>query len=111
MEKAITLTRNGDYKRIYNRGKSSVGSFLVTYAAKKSYGEIRFGITTSKKVGKAVDRNRARRVIRESFRLLEGEIAQPVDLVFVARSRACHVKCQAVQKEMKKQLIALGIIK
>jgi len=111
MEKPITLTRNGDFKRMYHRGKSSVGSCLVTYAMKSRTGRVRYGITTSKKIGKAVQRNRARRVIAEAFRLLVPELNLSTDLVFVARGKTCHVKSTMIQREMKKQLTALGLIK
>jgi len=45
----------------------------------------RFGVVTSKKVGEAVGRSRARRLLRESFRLHQHELGRPVDLVLVAR--------------------------
>lgn len=61
------LNRNNDFRRIYARGKVQAGPILVTYVCKNRAGRPGVGITVSKKVGKAVRRNRARRVIREAY--------------------------------------------
>ncbi len=71
----------------------------------------RVGITSSKKIGKAYQRNRARRVIRAAYAELAGRIDGKYDIVFVARSATCHVKMQVVKKDMEKQLLSLGVIK
>lgn len=73
--------------------------------------EIRVGITSSKKIGKAYQRNRARRVIRAAYAELAGRINGNYDIVFVARAATCSVKMQEVKKDMEKQLISLGVIK
>ena len=61
---------------------------IVTYALKNRLGYTRLGITTSKKIGKAVQRNRARRLIKTAYRNLLPEIAPGYDLVVVARTKA-----------------------
>ncbi|PWM23851.1 MAG: ribonuclease P protein component [Oscillospiraceae bacterium] len=101
----ITLTRNQDFKRLY-RKKGEVGPVLVSYAAKNRLGFHRIGVTTSKKIGKAHDRNRARRVIREAFRLLAPSLTEKAgyDFVFVARVRTTSCSMQEVYRLMKKQL-------
>lgn len=61
------------------------------------------GITATKKIGKAVQRNRARRLIREAYRILEPNIKglpYGVDIVFVARMKTTIVSMQEVQKAM-----------
>lgn len=58
------------------------------------------GITTSKKIGKAVTRNRARRIIREAYRQLEPSIKPGWDLVLVARSRTPTCKMQDILRVM-----------
>jgi ribonuclease P protein component len=74
--------------------------------AKNRFGFNRIGITTSKKIGKAHDRNRARRIIREAYRLLLPRFSQDkgLDIVFVARTRTTNCTMQEVYKVMKKQL-------
>ena len=58
------IVRNTDFARAYRRGKNYVSPFLVTYVVRRRSGGVRMGITTSKKIGGAVQRVRARRVIR-----------------------------------------------
>lgn len=101
----ISINRNGDFRRLYRR-PAAVGSVLVTYVAKNRLGVNRVGITASKKIGKAHARNRARRVIRESYRLLLPALpnAPGLDIVFVARSRTAVCPMQEVFCTMKRQL-------
>lgn len=103
MAKIITLVRNNDFRRLYRLG-SEVSSALVTYRCKNRRDYNRIGITTSKKIGKAHDRNRARRVIREAYRLLEPRLKRGYDLVFVARTRTCNCSMQEVLRLMEKHL-------
>ena len=109
--KIMVLNRNNDYRRIYARGKCFTGPVLVTYVMKNRLGQPRMGITTSKKVGKAVRRNRARRLIREAYRNFAPDIRGGVDLIFVARAKTPYVKCGQVTKLMKKHLELAGILK
>ncbi len=83
-----TMKLNKDFKRVYYRGKSAVRQSVVVYALRNRQGRNRLGLTCGKAVGNAVRRNRAKRVMRESFRLLEQELKQGFDIVIVARSRA-----------------------
>ena len=108
--KNTTITSNRDFQRIYHRGKSFVSPFLVTYALKTKKHNLRIGITTSKKVGKAVKRNRSRRVIRAAFAHLDMDRSAPYDIVFVARTRTAYCKSTQVEKNMKEHLSALGVI-
>lgn len=82
----------------------------MTYASKNRFNETRYGITTSKKIGKAVKRNRAKRVIRSAFEQLEPRLNGNYDFVFVARSKTPQVKMQEVLAEMENHFILLGVI-
>ena len=110
MGKIAAITRNNDFRRAYRRGKSYVSPLLVTYALKNRLGGTRVGITTSKKVGNAVVRSRARRVLREAYRGLIGRVKPGYDLVFVARGRTPAAKSTQVQRHMERQLMAAGIL-
>lgn len=98
-----SLNENRDFKRIYRIGKSFVHPVLVTYIVKNKLGYNRMGITATKKIGKAVQRNRARRLIREAYRVLEPDLTLPagVDIVFVARTKTTLVKMNDVLKPMQ----------
>lgn len=108
--KSRTLKENKDFRRLYYRGKSQADTCLVTYVMKSHLGETRVGITSSKKIGKAHERNRARRLIRAAFSFYESELNASYDIVFVARSKTSKVKMQEVREQMEKQLIALGVL-
>lgn len=105
MSKIVTIKQNYEFRRLY-RKKAAVGPFLVTYVLKNKLGYNRIGITTSKKIGKAHDRNRARRVIREAYRLLKPYFLDDkgYDIVFVARNRTTNCSMQQVYGQMKKNL-------
>ena len=79
----------------------------MTYASKSGAKGTRIGITASKKIGCAVERNRAKRVIRAAFSQLEGRINGSYDFVFVARTK---VKMQKVLEQMEQHFKALGVI-
>jgi len=105
------LNRNGDFVRLYKRGKSMVHPLLVTYTTVNRRGLQRVGLTSGKKIGGAVQRNRARRVIRAAFGQLRPRMVPTGwDIVFVARTQTCHCSMQQVLKVMEKQLTRLGLL-
>ena len=93
---SVTLNENRDFRRAYAKGKSRV--------LRNRLGVNRVGFTATKKIGKACRRNRARRVIREAYRILEPQLRQGYDIVFVARGATGEVKMQEVLAVMKNQL-------
>ena len=104
------IVRNTEFARAYRRGQSYVSPFLVTYVLRRKSGGVRLGITTSKKIGGAAQRVRARRVIREAYYAMNLDPAKHVDLVFVARTATTRVKMQKVEKAMRAHLVAAGLI-
>ena len=111
MEKLVPICRNNDFRRIYARGKSYVSPLVVVYALKTHTKNVRVGITTSKKVGNAVQRNRSRRVIREAFRALAPRVRPGFDLVLVARGKTPYVKSTDVRRQLERQLQAAGLLR
>lgn len=109
MSEIITLKNNNDFRRLYTRGKSFASPVLVTYVMKNRTGEVRIGITTGKKIGKAVMRNRSRRLIRAAFYEISEQIRPGFDLVFVARTKTPFVKSYDVLRAMKKELKDAGV--
>ena len=110
MKKTTTLKLNKEFRRLYYRGKSVVRGNIVIYAAPGRRGTTRIGITCGKSIGKAVRRNRVKRLIRESFRLLGERVRPGYDIVFVARGRAVSAKMRHVYRDMETGLLMLGII-
>lgn len=107
------LKRNGEFSRAYARGKAFVHPFVVLYVFKRrrKEGGMRIGITTSKKIGGAVQRNRARRVIRAAFDSLPVNVDKPVDVVFVARSATTRIKSTDLAVAMQNQLAAAELLR
>ncbi len=105
------LTRNNEFARAYARGKSYVHKFLVLYVNKNRQKKLRFGLTATKKIGNAVKRNRARRVMRAALYNLNPQIngTNGVDIVLVARGITPHLKSQDVQKAMLALFTKAGI--
>lgn len=104
MTQPVSLNQNRDFVRLYKRGKSQVHPLLVTYLSKNRRGETRVGITATKKVGCAVKRNRAKRVIRAAYRTLPGGLPPGYDIIFVARTRTTQCKMQQLRTAMEQQL-------
>jgi ribonuclease P protein component len=94
VEKVKRLTKPEQYSLVYNKGGSRSDRFLVLKTIPNQLEYSRYGISVSKRVGKAVVRNRVKRVLREILRLtpLEGGL----DIIIIARSPAafcdyCHL--------------------
>lgn len=102
------LKLNRDFRRLYGRGKSLVTPHFVIYALKNRNGRLRLGITAGKKLGGAVQRNRAKRVITAAFRECLPNIRRGSDFVIVARSRILGVKSTVVAAAFRKQLRTAG---
>ncbi|MBW7572911.1 ribonuclease P protein component [Caproiciproducens faecalis] len=111
MDLLIPIKENKDFRRIYARGKSYVSPVVISYVLKNRSKNVRVGITTSKKIGNAVKRNRSRRVIREAFRTLVPEIAPGYDIIFVARGKTPFVKSTDISRAMVVQLKNAGVLK
>ncbi len=87
MEYSKSLKLNHVFRRLY-RTNGRANHLLVIYARRNHLGMNRVGVTVSKKLGKAVIRNRVRRRLREVYRLNESRFLPGWDIVVVARGRA-----------------------
>ncbi|MEG1381392.1 MAG: ribonuclease P protein component [Ruthenibacterium sp.] len=106
-----TLTRNNEFQRVYTRGKSFVHPQVVLYVNKNRLGYTRIGITATKKIGNAVTRNRARRVIRAALFAVLPQNIGGYDLVFVARGRTPKCKSTELVSSLAKLLHDAGLRK
>ena len=87
MKFSKSLKLNHVFRRLYAKGSSAANRYLVLYCRRNGSQENRVGMTVSKKLGCAVVRNRARRRLREVYRLNEHLFKPGYDIVVVARSR------------------------
>jgi ribonuclease P protein component len=87
------LSRSAEFERVYRHGRSVGNRFLVLYAFPRGTGAPagegpRLGLSVSRKVGGAVDRNRVKRLLREAFWKLSDSLPDGHDFVVVARPDA-----------------------
>ena len=93
-----TLKQNKDFLTLYRHGKTVVSPYVVIYVRRNRLGRNRLGITAGKKVGNAVCRNRAKRVIRAAYREAEGMLPAGIDMVIVARTAICGIRSTELAK-------------
>ncbi|MBQ8839897.1 MAG: ribonuclease P protein component [Clostridia bacterium] len=122
--KHIAICENHLYSKAYTKGKKHVSKSLITYALKDYHAKKlmcahpqhvfvnRVGLTVSKKLGGAVERNRMKRVLREALRQVEKEnqVEKGYLLVLVARQACANSKSTEVARELKRALVSLGLI-
>jgi ribonuclease P protein component len=83
------LSRSAEFERVYRQGRSTANRHLVLYAfPNQSTERPRLGLSVSRKVGGAVERNRVKRLLREAFARAQDGLSPGQDLVVVARPQA-----------------------
>lgn len=110
MKNTQSLKLNRDFRRAY-RSDNFVGGYTVVYARRNRYSFNRLGLTVSKTVGKAVVRNRLKRLMRESYRLSEDDIKTGYDFIIVARGRAVGKTLFQIKKDIDFAMGKLGLKK
>jgi ribonuclease P protein component len=88
MPKRRRLSRSGEFDRVYRDGSSYATRHLVLYSFPRRDDEeqdVRLGVSASRKIGGAVDRNRVKRTLREAFWSLAERLPRDYDFVLVAR--------------------------
>jgi ribonuclease P protein component len=80
------LRRPADFRRVYDRRRSASDGRLLVYGCENGLPYSRLGLSVSRKVGGAVQRNRLRRLYREAFRLTRAELPVGLDLILIPRS-------------------------
>lgn len=105
--KSARIRKRADFLRIQSDGiRIQTRHFILLVSACEERGSPRLGIVASRKVGTAVQRNRARRMLRESFRRMRPRIAA-LDIVVIVRSSATKLMCGDIDLEMGRLLPSL----
>ena len=107
------LREHAQFQRVFDEALEAPGRFIVAWVSRAPDSRRRLGVVATKRTfHDAVDRNRAKRLIRESFRLLQHELSdEPWDLVVLARRRILEAKRPQVQDEMMRLCVRQGIAK
>lgn len=105
----VCIKKDREFKFLFRKGDSVVTDAFVCYARESKRRVNRIGIVTGKKVGNAVKRSRARRVIREAFRLIDPLLREKTqkryDFIFVARAKTPAMKSTQVYRQMENKLL------
>lgn len=106
----VVIKKDREFRYLFNKGESTVTKAFVCYARENKRRKNRIGIVTGKKIGNAVKRCRARRVIREAFRLTEPLLREKTDkrydFIFVARGLTACLKSTQVYGLMNKAILS-----
>jgi ribonuclease P protein component len=84
---AYRIRRHSDFQRAYRRRCSASDRLLVVFGCANGLSHPRLGLSLSRKLGKAVVRNRWKRLLREAFRLRREQLPAGIDLVVVPRAQ------------------------
>ena len=108
--RASRLAQSRDFARVRQQGERLAQGCLIANWNKLPVGAPpKLGVVTSKKIGGAVERSRARRLLRETFRQHQHEFTQPVELVLVARNSIAGKKLADVEKDFLAALNRAGL--
>lgn len=109
MERRLRLRNARDVQRVYAEGKSWVHPLLILIARPNGLNVSRVGVTASRKIGSAVARNRAKRLLREATRHLYPRFGSGWDVMVIARPDVLKVKEPQVQEALALLLEQAGL--
>ncbi len=102
MLKPNVLRKKKDFSAIYKRGKSVGERYVVLFYRKNNLPYNRISFLASKKVGNSIKRNRARRLMKESFRQISCKLnSEHYDLIIIARNTINNLKCADVKESIE----------
>lgn len=98
--KADRLLKSEEYRILSKRGKRLYSDYLIFVYRKNQFSRSRLGITVSKKVGKAVNRNRIKRIIREYFRLNRCILPGWLDINIIAKKAIGKIEAEKIRLDL-----------
>src|SRR5262245_61457365 len=108
LPRPLRLRKSRDFRQVYRQGRSWAHPAAVLYAQRQPPPAKRFGVSASKKLGGAVQRNRIRRRLMAICRQFEPCVPPGIDLVFVARPAALGMKPPELQAAIETLLRRAG---
>jgi len=104
------LRRKKDFLSIYEQGRRRRGANFACYVVRREGQGRKFGIAVSRKIGKAVARNRVKRYVREFYRLHRGQIPEDIHLVLVAQPGASQLNYRQCHDAIRRLLQEEGVL-
>ncbi|OFX15665.1 MAG: ribonuclease P protein component [Armatimonadetes bacterium RBG_16_58_9] len=108
---ASRLKHKSGFAAVYAKGRSCATDLVVVYASRNRTSITRIGFSVSRKVGRAVERNRTKRVLREAMRRMLAELAGGYDLVVIARPPAANASFSDIRASLRTLLRRSGVLK
>ncbi|MBN1295959.1 ribonuclease P protein component [bacterium] len=106
----VRLRSTRDFRELYTSGRKKPGRLFVLFMTLRQDQLVRLGVTASRRVGNAVKRNRAKRLMREAVRMILPEIHQGMDLVLVARPGIPASGILSVHAQLRSQLETMNLL-
>lgn len=106
MENTKMLLKNYEFKRVLTKGKFYFGKYISMVVLSKNNKEVNYiGLAVNKKIGKAVKRNRIKRLIRENYKNIEKEMNKGYEIVFLCNK---NIKVEEITyKKIKEDMLKL----
>jgi ribonuclease P protein component len=105
------LTKQGDFRRIHSEGRALRGHDLVVVYARTDRPTSRYAVVASRRVGSAVRRNRAKRVLREAWRLVAHDVdLAGIDILLIARAGAVLQTSRGLREQLGTLLLREGVL-
>lgn len=110
--RASRIKQRRDFTRLRQQGERlTFGCLIVNWRRLAPAAQSRLGVITSSRIGGAIVRSRARRLLRESFRLHQHQLLQPVDLVLVARPSISGKDFASVERDFLTSMRKTGLLR
>lgn len=98
--KADRIRRPSEYRTLSKKGKRHYSDHFIIISRKNQIFRSRLGVTVSKKVGKAVTRNKIKRLVRETFRLNRSRLPEQVDMNVIAKASAGKIEAEELKRHL-----------
>lgn len=109
MQRRFRLTRSTDFKRVRNHGKSFAHPLVVLIILSSTNETVRVGVTAGRALGGAVERNRAKRLLREAVRPHIPSLSAGHDLILIARSPFLKADFREIQVVLRQLFQRAGL--
>ena len=111
MQRQFRLTRSTDFKRVRRDGKSNAHPLIVLIALENQLSTTQIGVAAGKRVGNAVKRNRAKRLMRAAARELYPQIKSGQDIILIARTPIIQSTMPQVRDALQQLLQRAQLLK